>query len=256
MNTDETLQLNICHLYPDLLNLYGDRGNIIALRKRCQWRGIAVTVKNISMGEAFDSSQFDLIFIGGGQDYEQEIIRADFLEKKGSEMIAAINNNKVCLAICGGYQMLGHYYKTADGKQIDFLGALDLWTIGGTKRLIGNMAFRCEFLEAGDDRDVIVGFENHSGRTYLGQGLKPMGTVVTGNGNNGEDGFEGAIYKNTYCSYSHGSLLPKNPALSDFLIRTALQEKYHEAISLKTLDDRLERTCHDAVLQRLVNARA
>lgn len=241
-------ELNICHLYPDLMNLYGDRGNIIALRRRCEWRGIGVTVEEVSIGDPFDSSKYDLIFIGGGQDYEQEIVMRDFLEQKGAEVKAAIESGKVFLAICGGYQMLGNYYKTADGKELRFLGALDLWTIGGSRRLIGNLAFKCDFLP---EHETIVGFENHSGRTYLGPGVQPLGAVSVGSGNNGEDGFEGARYKNTFCTYSHGSLLPKNPALADYLVTLALKSRYGGEFSLAPLDDSLENACRDQVLKQI-----
>lgn len=248
-------ELNICHLYPDLLNLYGDRGNIISLSKRCEWRGIAVRIFNVSLGEAFIPENYDIIFLGGGQDYEQEIIQSDLLNYKGSEIKNAINNNKVFLAICGGYQLLGKYYKTWDGKEIEFLGALDLWTIGGKKRMIGNIIFECDFLKSGSYDGLVVGFENHSGRTYLGSSVKPLGRVIFGNGNNGEDGFEGAVYKNVYCSYSHGSLLPKNPMLSDHLIELALKQKYKDFVSLKPLDDRLENTAHNSIVRQIISKR-
>jgi len=245
-------ELNICHLYPDLLNLYGDRGNIIAISKRSQWRGIQVTVSDISMGDAFDAEKYDIIFLGGGQDYEQEIIQDDLLNQKGNEIRNAIENDKIFLAICGGYQLLGNYYKTWDGKEIEFLKALDLWTVGGKKRMIGNFCFECEFLKSDGFDGKIVGFENHSGRTYLGPSVKPLGKIVKGYGNNGEDGFEGAIYKNMYCSYSHGSLLPKNPRLTDHLISLALKQKYKDFDFLQKLDDEFEELARKTMIQRIV----
>lgn len=245
-------ELNICHLYPDLLNLYGDRGNIIAISKRSQWRGIQVTVSDISMGDAFDAEKYDIIFLGGGQDYEQEIIQDDLLNQKGNEIRNAIENDKIFLAICGGYQLLGNYYKTWDGKEIEFLKALDLWTVGGKKRMIGNFCFECEFLKFDGFDGKIVGFENHSGRTYLGPSVKPLGKIVKGYGNNGEDGFEGAIYKNVYCSYSHGSLLPKNPRLTDHLISLALKQKYKDFDFLQKLDDEFEELARKTMIQRIV----
>jgi len=245
-------ELNICHLYPDLLNLYGDRGNIIAISKRSQWRGIQVTVSDISMGDAFDAEKYDIIFLGGGQDYEQEIIQDDLLNQKGNEIRNAIENDKIFLAICGGYQLLGNYYKTWDGKEIEFLKALDLWTVGGKKRMIGNFCFECEFLKSDGFDGKIVGFENHSGRTYLGPSVKPLGKIVKGYGNNGEDGFEGAIYKNVYCSYSHGSLLPKNPRLTDHLISLALKQKYKDFDFLQKLDDEFEELARKTMIQRIV----
>ncbi|MCX7922350.1 MAG: type 1 glutamine amidotransferase [Clostridia bacterium] len=244
--------ISICHLYPDLLNLYGDRGNIIALKKRCEWRGINVNIDNITLGDAFDSERYDIIFLGGGQDYEQQIIQDDVLNIKGNEIKSAIENNKVFLCICGGYQLLGKYYKTWDGKEIEFLGALDLWTIGGEKRMIGNVVFECDFLKSDNFDGKIVGFENHSGRTYLGPELKPLGKVIKGYGNNGEDMYEGAIYKNVYCSYSHGSLLPKNPALTDHLITLALKQKYKDFVSLQPLNDDFEELARNSMIKRVV----
>lgn len=244
-------ELNICHLYPDLLNLYGDRGNIIALKKRCEWRGISVNVSNITLGDKFDAEGYDIIFLGGGQDYEQEIIQDDLLNEKGEEIRNAVNNDKVFLAICGGYQLLGNYYKTWDGKEIKFLEALDLWTIGGKKRMIGNFVFECDFLMNDVSDGKIVGFENHSGRTYLGSGVKPLGKIIKGYGNNGEDGFEGAIYKNVYCSYSHGSLLPKNPAFADHLISLSFKQKYKDFVSLSCLNDELEELAHNSMIKRI-----
>lgn len=245
-------ELNICHLYPDLLNLYGDRGNIIAIAKRSQWRGINVNVTDISMGDEFDAEKYDIIFLGGGQDYEQEIIQDDVLNQKGNEIKNAIQNDKVFLAICGGYQLLGNYYKTWDGKEIEFLRAIDLWTIGGKKRMIGNFCFECDFLKSDGFDGKIVGFENHSGRTYLGHAIKPLGKIVKGYGNNGEDGFEGAIFRNVYCSYSHGSLLPKNPHLTDHLITLALKQKYKDFESLQKLDDQFEELARKTMIQRIV----
>lgn len=243
--------INICHLYPDLLNLYGDRGNIIALKKRAEWRGISVNVSNVSMGDGFAPENYDIIFLGGGQDYEQEIIQEDLLKSKGPEIRNAIENDKIFLCICGGYQLLGKYYKTWDGKEIEFLGALNLWTIGGKKRMIGNMVFECDFLMSENSECKVVGFENHSGRTYLGPEVQPLGRVIEGHGNNGEDNCEGAIYRNVHCSYSHGSLLPKNPALSDHLITLALKQKYKDFVSLQCLNDEFEKLAHDTMVKRI-----
>jgi len=245
-------EINICHLYHDLMNLYGDRGNIIALRKRAEWRGIAVKIHNITLGDDFIPENYDIIFLGGGQDYEQEIIQDDLLKKKGTEIRNAVENNKVFLCICGGYQLLGKYYKTWDGKEIEFLGALNLWTIGGKKRMIGNMVFECDFLKSEQCDGKVVGFENHSGRTYLGPEVKPLGRVIKGYGNNGEDKYEGAVYKNVYCSYSHGSLLPKNPALADHLLTLALKQKYKDFTSLQRIDDELEKLAHNTMIARLI----
>ena len=239
------MELNICHLYPDILNLYGDRGNILCMKKRLEWRGIGVTVTGISIGEALEASAYDLLFVGGGQDFEQEVLLGDLAGAKTEELKAAIEDSLPVLAICGGYQMLGQYYKTWDGAQCDFTGALDLYTVGSKDRMIGNYMFTCDELGC-----EIVGFENHSGKTYLGAGVKPMGKVLAGFGNNGEDGTEGARYKNVFGTYSHGSLLPKNPKLADHILKTALERKYGAA-ELPPLDDALETAAHDYMKARL-----
>ncbi len=239
------MELNICHLYPDILNLYGDRGNILCMKKRLEWRGIGVTVTGVSIGQALEASAYDLLFVGGGQDFEQEVLLSDLAGGKTGELKAAIEDGLPVLAICGGYQMLGQYYKTWDGAQCDFTGALDLYTIGSKERMIGNYMFTCEELGC-----EVVGFENHSGKTYLGSGVKPMGRVLAGFGNNGEDGTEGARYQNVFGTYSHGCLLPKNPKLADHILRVALERKYGEA-ELVPLDDSLETAAHDYMKKRL-----
>jgi CobQ-like glutamine amidotransferase family enzyme len=245
-------ELNICHLYPDLLNTYGDRGNILALQKRAQWRGINTTIQNITIDDDFDASAFDIIFLGGGQDYEQEIIQKDLLEQKATEIKNAVSNMKVFLCICGGYQLMGKYYKTWDGKEMEFLGALDLWTVGGKERMIGNIVFESDIINENGNPLKIVGFENHSGRTYLGDNIRPLGKVLFGNGNNGTDGYEGAVYNNVYCSYSHGSLLPKNPILTDHLLSLALKQKYDDFDALGTLNDTFENEARTTVIQRIL----
>ena len=239
------MELNICHLYPDILNLYGDRGNILCMRKRLAWRGIDVNVDEVSIGQKLEASKYDLLFIGGGQDFEQEVLLPDLRGAKTEELKAAIEDNLPVLAICGGYQMLGQYYKTWDGVQCDFTGALDLYTVGSKQRMIGNYMFTCDELGC-----TVVGFENHSGKTYLGDGVKPIGKVLAGYGNNGEDGFEGARYKNVFATYSHGCLLPKNPRIADFVLKTALERKYG-AMELKPLDNALETAAHDYMQKRL-----
>ena len=239
------MELNICHLYPDILNLYGDRGNILCMKKRLEWRGIGVTVTGVSIGQALEAAAYDLLFVGGGQDFEQEVLLSDLAGGKTGELKAAIEDGLPVLAICGGYQMLGQYYKTWDGAQCDFTGALDLYTIGSKERMIGNYMFTCEELGC-----EVVGFENHSGKTYLGSGVKPMGRVLAGFGHNGEDGTEGARYQNVFGTYSHGCLLPKNPKLADHILRVALERKYGEA-ELVPLDDTLETAAHDYMKKRL-----
>ena len=240
------MELNICHLYPDILNLYGDRGNILCMRKRLAWRGIDVNVDEVSIGQKLEASKYDLLFIGGGQDFEQELLHPDQRGEKTDELKAAIEDNLPVLAICGGYQMLGQYYKTWDGVQCDFTGALDLYTVGSKQRMIGNYMFTCDELPGVN----VVGFENHSGKTYLGSGVKPLGHVLEGYGNNGEDKTEGARYRNVFATYSHGCLLPKNPALCDHILKTALTRRYGEA-ELTPLDDALENAAHSYMENRL-----
>jgi CobQ-like glutamine amidotransferase family enzyme len=240
------MELKICHLFPDILNLYGDRGNVVCMRRRLGWRGIDVSVSEVSIGTALKASDYDLFFIGGGQDFEQEVLLEDLKGGKTAEIKAAIEDGKTFLAICGGYQMLGAYYKTWDGQQCDFTGALDLYTVGHKDRMIGNYMFTCEELGG----QTVVGFENHSGKTYLGSGIRPIGRVLAGYGNNGEDGMEGARYKNVFCTYSHGCLLPKNPILADHILKTALTRKYGSA-ELAPLDDAVETAAHAYMERRL-----
>jgi hypothetical protein len=237
--------LTVCHLYPDLLNLYGDRGNVIAFVKRCRWRGIPVRVEEVNLGETVDFSRIDFLFLGGGSDREQELITAD-LAKRASDLAAAIEDGLVVLAICGGYQLLGHYYRTLDGTEIPGLGILDFYTQAGTKRLIGNIAIEIE-LEG--ERIQACGFENHSGQTYLGR-IEPLGQVLKGYGNNGRDGFEGARYKNAFCSYLHGPFLPKNPPFTDHLLSLALRRRGKDRF-LKALDDTFENRARQVMLHRL-----
>ena len=240
------MELKICHLYPDILNLYGDRGNIVCMEKRLQWRGIEVSTTGISVGDALNASDYDIFFIGGGQDFEQEVLLADLFGAKTEQIKSAVEDGKTFLAICGGYQMLGAYYKTWDGHQCDFTGALDLYTVGSKQRMIGDYAFYSEELGT-----TVVGFENHSGKTYLGTAVKPMGKVLAGHGNNGEDGTEGARYNNVFATYSHGCLLPKNPVLCDHILKTALECKYGTA-ELQPLDDTFELNAHRYMENRLV----
>ncbi|MGO5114966.1 type 1 glutamine amidotransferase [Candidatus Avoscillospira sp. LCP25S3_F1] len=244
------MELKICHLYPDVLNLYGDRGNVICMEHRLHWRGIDVVTTGVSIGEPLHAADYDLFFIGGGQDFEQEVLLGDLGGGKADEIKAAIADGKSFLAICGGYQMLGAYYKTWDGVQCDFIGALDLYTIGSKERMIGNYMFTCEELNG----QTVVGFENHSGKTYLGSGVRPMGKILVGHGNNGEDGGEGARYNNVFATYSHGCLLPKNPVLCDHILTTALAYKYG-TVQLEPLDDTLEQTAHLYMKNRLQAAK-
>ena len=241
------MKLNICHMYPDVLNLYGDRGDILCMSRRLAWRGIEANVTRLPIGESAPLSRFDLIFIGGGQDFEQQVLLDDLHKGKDREILAAVEDGMTFLTICGGYQMLGSYYETFDGHRCDFIGALDLYTVGSRDRMIGNYSFVCE---SGSGGSTVIGFENHSGRTYLGSGVSPLGRVLSGYGNNGQDKTEGARYRNVFGTYSHGPLLPKNPDLCDFILLTALTRKYGTA-ELTPLDDSVERSAHDEMLARL-----
>lgn len=241
------MELKICHLYPDVLNLYGDRGNIICLKKRLEWRGIACSVTELPLGERAALSDFDLFFIGGGQDFEQELLLADLASGKGGDIRAAAADGKTFLCICGGYQLMGAYYETADGHKCDFLGALDLYTVGAPERMIGNLSFALGEESGGT---TVVGFENHSGRTYLGADVKPLGRVLSGFGNNGGDGGEGVRWNNVFGTYSHGPVLPKNPALCDEILSCAIRRRYGSA-ELLPLSDGFETDAHRAALEKL-----
>ena len=241
------MELKICHLYPDVLNLYGDGGNIMCLQKRLHWRGLGASVTRLPLGARSSLSGFDIVFIGGGQDFEQQVLLEDLHRGRADEIRAAANDGVVFLTICGGYQMMGHYYETFDGKRCDFIGLLDLCTVGAKQRMIGNYKFRCTDSAGGS---VVVGFENHSGRTMLGNGLEPLGTVLSGYGNNGEDKTEGAHWKNVFGTYSHGPMLPKNPAFCDLLLQTALERRYGRA-ELAPLDDAAETAAHDEMCAKL-----
>jgi len=213
--------LTLGHLYPDQLNLYGDRGNILTLRRRCQLRGIELRIVGLGIGDALAPDEYDILFIGGGQDKEQAPVAQDLHEMKGIGLWAAIEDDMPVLAVCGGFQLLAHYYRPAEGPDMQGLGVFDAWTIHKgvrTARCIGNIAISW-------NGQTLVGFENHGGHTYLGT-AKPLGKVLKGYGNNAEDSTEGAIYRNAYGTYLHGSLLPKNPHFADYLIKLALQRKY------------------------------
>ena len=242
------MELRICHLYPEVLNLYGDRGNILCMKRRLAWRGIGCSVDTLHLGQRPDLTAYDLFFIGGGQDFEQEVLLEDLKAGNGASIRAAVEDGKTFLCICGGYQMMGHYYETHDGTKCEFLGAVDFYTVGGKERLIGNYAFRLpEQTGAGE----VVGFENHSGRTRLGRDVKPLGTVLKGYGNNGEDGTEGVHYKNVFGTYSHGPVLPKNPAFCDWILKSALVRKYGAA-DLEPLPDSFEQKAHESVLNKVM----
>ena len=243
------MKLKICHLYPDVLNLYGDTGNILCLRRRLAWRGIDSEVQRVRVGEKLDLGDCDLLLIGGGQDFEQEVLLPDLRRGKAETLRSAIEDGICVLAICGGYQMLGLYYETWQGLRCDFVGALDLYTVGSKQRMIGNTVYR--FQKPDGSEGTLVGFENHSGKTFLSKDTPALARVEVGYGNNGEDGTEGVHVRNVFGSYSHGPLLPKNPEFCDLLLQTALERRYGKA-ELSPLDDSAEQAAHDAMLPRLL----
>jgi CobQ-like glutamine amidotransferase family enzyme len=225
------------------MNIYGDRGNIMCLRHRCQARGIGFELTELAMGERLDAAAFDLIFAGGAQDREQRVVVDDLMATKADALREAVEDDVVVLAVCGAYQLFGKYYRDASGEKLAGVGVFDLHTEHPGEeapRLIGNIVIEWE-------GRTVVGFENHGGRTYLGAGVRPLAKVKSGRGNNGTDGTEGAVYRNAFGTYVHGSLLPKNPALADHLIATALQRRYGD-LGLPSIDDRLEIKAHAAAL--------
>ena len=239
--------LTIGWLYPELMNIYGDRGNIIVLESRCQLREIGAEVKELNVG--FDIKELtscNLLLMGGAQDKQQQVVSED-LTKKRKSLLELIEKGVPGIYICGAYQFLGKYYKESNGNLIKGLEIFDLYTENpgeNTKRLIGNIAVKSEF-------GTLIGFENHGGRTHLGKNIKPLGTVLSGFGNNGTDKTEGAIYKNSIGTYLHGPILPKNPELADYLIATALKIKYKKSFKLEKLDDTLEQNARKVIAKRL-----
>lgn len=242
------MKLNIGYLYPKQMNIYGDRGNIIALQKRAQWRDIDVKVNEYDLGDKIKPGVNDLYFFGGGQDQEQ-VLAAKDLVSKAAVLEKDFASRSVFLAICGGYQLLGHYYQDQNGDRLEGIGLVDLYTQAGEHRMIGNTVITLQDLDL--TPKTLVGFENHSGETFLGPGVKPLGQVVKGFGNNGQDGFEGARFQTFFGSYLHGSLLPKNPHFADFLIELALKRKEPD-FKLVPLDDSLELAAHQAAVD-LIN---
>jgi CobQ-like glutamine amidotransferase family enzyme len=242
------LKLTICHLYPDLMNIYGDRGNIIALSRRAEWAGLEVELKRVDLGEAPDFRAYDILFIGGGQDKEQALIARDLAEVKAAALRQAVHDGLVVLAVCGGYQLLGRYFRTGTDAVLPGIEVFDAWTVAGRTRSIGDVIARSE---VGGRPRTLVGFENHSGKTYLGERAQPLARVLSGHGNNAEDGYEGAVQHNAFGTYLHGSLLPKNPWLTDLLIRRAVERRYGPRAALPPVDDAVEMLAHQAVIERI-----
>ena len=228
----------MCALYPELMNIYADRGNLLMLEQRCAWRGIEFVLTASDLGDRLDPDCADLFYIGGGQDRDQERCAFDLAETKREALEQAAAHDRVILAVCGGYQLLGRSYQLAE-ETLPGIGLLDAETVREPgRRLIGNVAIEVE-LRPGELR-VLAGFENHGGRTYLGPGTAPLGRVLKGYGNNGRDGFEGGRVRNVLGTYLHGPLLPKNAWFADWLIETALGLQH----PLEPLADELERAAH------------
>ena len=229
--------LKIGHLYPKLLNIYGDIGNIITLQKRAEWRGIKVLINEINIGDSID--KHDIYFIGGGQDSQQIEVSKE-LQKHKDFLTKERDRGAVFLGICGGYQLFGHYYQPHNGEKLLGIGLLDAYTVAGSNRFIGNVTAKTEY----STPNTLVGFENHSGLTYLQGDTKPLATVVIGNGNNGQDKTEGARFKNVFGTYLHGSFLPKNVHFTDYLLELALGEK------IEPLDDNIEQEAHSNLVNK------
>lgn len=257
------------HLYADLLNLYADRGNIITLAQRCAWRGLTLEVRRIGIGDDVRPDELDLLFMGGGQDGDQRLMADDLFTRKADALRGALADGLPMLVVCGSYQLFGHYYQPAEGPRLPGLGLFDLHTVhpgANVPRCIGNVIVEWNGGDSAGGRTsleqvdgaaprTLVGFENHGGRTYLGTGVRPLGRVLIGHGNNSQDGTEGAVVERAYGTYLHGSLLPKNPHLADHLLLLALRRRDPQA-TLATLDDTLEWRAHQAVLDRFLRRRA
>ena len=230
-------KLKLAHLYPQLLNIYGDMGNVLAIKKRCEWRGIDIEVDEINIGDKID--KHDIYFIGGGQDAQQIEVSQE-LQRHKRFLQDELDRMAVFLGICGGYQLMGHYYQPHNGDKLPGISIIDAYTVAGEKRFIGNVTVHTDLVEP----DTLVGFENHSGLTYLSGETTPIGKVLTGNGNNGKDKTEGARYKNAFGTYLHGSFLPKNPHFTDYLLELAL------GIKPEPLDDEIEYMAHNALINK------
>ena len=241
------MKVVLAHLYPDYLNIYADRGNMAVLERRAAWRGIEFDYRTISVRERVAPGDHDLYYIGGGQDREQALIAPD-LAAKGEALVAAVGEGAALLAVCGGYQLLGRFYRDRSGAELPGVGLFPHDTIAGDRRMIGDVLLECE-LEPGERR-TLAGFENHAGRTYLDEGAEPLGHVVAGFGNNGEDGLEGCRVGRALGTYLHGPLLPRNPWLADWLIAEALARKLGEPPELDPLPEDFESEAHRSAAAR------
>jgi CobQ-like glutamine amidotransferase family enzyme len=237
----------IGHLYPDYLNIYADRGNIAVLAARASWRGIEFDYRTISVGEPLRPGAHDLIYVGGGQDREQALVAPD-LAGRDAELREAVDGGAALLAVCGGYQLLGRFYRDSSGAELPGVGLFDLHTVAGERRMIGDVLLACE-LEPGVRR-TLAGFENHAGRTILGESAEPLGRVVSGFGNDGESGYEGCRLGRALGTYLHGPLLPRNPWFADWLLAQALARTLGDPPSLEPLGDELEAAAHGVSASR------
>ncbi len=239
------MEIVIHHFYPDLLNTYGDIGNILSIKNRCKKRGISVKINNVKLGFIPELNKGDIVFIGGGQDFEQSIIIGDLLKNQKS-LYNFVEDNGTVLCVCGGYQLMGKSYTTADGKALEGLNILDTYTESSEHRKIGNIVVTNEELN-----ETYVGFENHLGETFINNHT-PLGKCSIGNGNNGKDKTEGVVYKNLIGTYMHGPLLPKNYEITDRLIFNSLKQKY-EIEKLDKIDSQNEIKCRDILIKRILN---
>ncbi len=246
MTTESPRCLVVGWLYGTKMNIYGDRGNVLAIAQRARWRDIDVEIREIGFGESIPDD-VDIFFWGGGQDQEQVAVSHDMQGEKAEQLRTSIENGAAMLAVCGGYQLLGHEYRPHNGEPLRGIGLFDATSMAGPERFIGNVVVNSRW-------GILVGFENHSGLTWLGEGVEPLGKIQVGCGNNGQDGTEGAIYRNAIGCYLHGALLPKNPALTDWLVEMGLRHRYGSA-DLPAIDDDLERRAHETAMQRAFTTR-
>ena len=245
--------LRLCHLYPGEMNIYADRGNIAVLERRLAWRGLALEVTELGLGDRIEPGGHDLFYLGGGQDRDQAVVADDMVATKAEGLHAAVADGAAVVCVCGGFQLAGHGYTGADGSRMPGVGILDLDTVAGPTRLIGDLVIEADL---DGERHRLVGFENHAGRTRLGSGCRPLGRVVSGHGNNGDDGGEGGVAGRVVGTYLHGPLLPKNPWLADRLISWGLAHATGAEPQLEPLDDSLEEAAHAAATTRAMRARS
>ena len=245
--------LRLCHLYPGEMNIYADRGNIAVVARRLAWRGLALEVTELGLGDRIEPGRHDLFYLGGGQDRDQAVVAQDMVATKAEGLHAAVADGAAVVCVCGGFQLAGHGYTGTDGSRMPGVGILDLDTVAGPTRLIGDLVIDADL---DGERHRLVGFENHAGRTRLGPGCRPLGRVVSGHGNNGDDGGEGGVSGRVVGTYLHGPLLPKNPWLADRLIAWGLAHATGTEPDLQPLDDSLEDAAHAAATTRAMRSRS